>query len=626
MTNNEEQKAEYYIQINDNGIADIIKGNAQEMLKQYGEISPSELANDLTDINLYNVYDKDNNLIKSNINSVRKGKEYWENFTDEYIKELKERLNQDITGISQEDLTKKIIYHNNQFLNAYMFHIQRSALDLADEGVRFNYAKRLTNALIEIQLQEIQKIGINTFLNTNIKSLPKDFIHYIELDSLKAVQESVKSEVAEFKEYIKNEPPIKDYKPKNDDEIAYKYLSSDLEKILLIDQIGRAEQVYQNDKDFFDKRHKKRETISKLLKDISQKYQEVQDKLDLDNKQDKENNELTTTTDYKTENNELVSVKRTKTKLPNIITIDYDILKLFSNIYPNYKYKSIDDDRHKDIDIKAMLMLDLDINENIDSVKGMENLRLLNFIQSGKIAVYPVQSALIDGFISLRDEQDSIDRVIPLLSTLQHITENKKLRLTKSKKDLALYEDYMLFFKRCKIQIKITNRKTKEVLFEIMNPIPLLENTPAYKDGKYGYIIGNSVINILKNEFDSLRDKKYMTTTPTNKGYLSSKLPTTPSTINLTYYIFPKIQQMINAYKTKGKYQSVINIELLYDYQAQYNKHHIPNKEDKNSVRDMLNKYLDELKIKGLIESYEPLKRGKEINQYKITLVKPKDM
>ena len=79
---------------------------------------------------------------------------------------------------------------------------------------------------------------------------------------------------------------------------------------------------------------------------------------------------------------------------------------------------------------------------------------------------------------------------------------------------------------------------------------------------------------------------------------------------------------MINTYNKMGKYQGKINIQPLYDFQALYNKHPKPTKDDRDKVREMLNKYLDEKVKRGLIKSYEVVKNKKEITQYKIVLNK----
>ena len=251
----------------------------------------------------------------------------------------------------------------------------------------------------------------------------------------------------------------------------------------------------------------------------------------------------------------------------------------------------------------------------------MQNMRLLDFYNNGDITLYPIQRALVNGFVSIRDIQDSIDKVIPLEKTLQYITANNKLRLTTNKKDIQLYEDFMLFFDRCKMQVRIEDRKTKEVLFEIMKPIPILSNTPAY-NGKYGYVIGNSVINLLNNELGKIKTTPYQTTIKTNKKYLQSKSSALPN-INIKETILPKIMQMINFYKKQQKYQSIININSLYGFQAMYNHHYRgATKEDKRKVRELIDKYLDSLIKEGLIVNYEPIIKKKEIEQYKIEINK----
>jgi hypothetical protein len=312
-----------------------------------------------------------------------------------------------------------------------------------------------------------------------------------------------------------------------------------------------------------------------------------------------------------------VLVSKSKIKLPNRYSIDIDIMQLFNNIYPNYKFKSIDDNRHKDYDIKSKVMLDF----NNDDVDNLEDLRLMNFIKNGNIQLFPIQEFLINGFISIRDEQGT-DKPIPLLSNLKYINEDSKMRLPSNKKDLQLYEDYMLFFNKCKIQVKIINRKTNEVIFELLKPMSILQNTPYTKEGKYGYYIGNSVINILKDELDELYDAPKITSHLTTKQYLKSSKPSTPPMINVKAYLYPKIATMINTYKTKKTYQNKINIEKLYDYQAFYKKHPRPNADDRDKTRDYINSYLDDLKKKGLIISYKTINKGKNITTYQIEINK----
>lgn len=558
--------------------------NANQMINLNGKIDIDILINDF-------IQTLDKKVSKSNKNytDIKLFKKDTEKQTlkdiNSYINYLKKVNDDDISNITADDLKNKAIEFNLNLLNVFLSDIKINAIDLIDTSD--DYASNLASVIADLQMFEIKKIGIDAFIKLDLET-DTSLKQYMQITSLKNAQKDISDELIDI----------------SDDATTDALLKTILFSNQLYDSILQTEHIIENNKKYYVNIHKKYKTINKLIKEIDKKYTQ-------------RDNELSDVFNTNTDN--AIVIKKDNIKIPKIYDIDFDIMKLFNNIYPNYKYKSIDDNRHKDLDIKAKLMLDLDVDTE-DITTNMQNMRIINFISSGNITLYPIQNALINGFIKIRDNQDTIDKVIPLLSTLKYITDNNTLRLPTNKKDLALYEDFMLFFDKCKIQVKITNRKTKDVLFEITKPIPLLSNTPAY-NGKYGYVIGNSVINLLKNELDNIYETPHQTTIKANKGYLSTKkLPTTPPTINLTQTIYSKIAQMINSYKTKQTYQPKINIISLYDFQALYNKRHKPNKDDKSKVREMLNKYLDSLIDKGLIKSYTPINEGKEINQYKIEI------
>lgn len=564
--------------------------NANKMIDLNGKIDTFKLIDkSLIDNNpITKLEDEEGNILNAG-----KDNNYWLNEIDNYIKYLEDKLKQDLSNINSEELEQLSVEFNKKFLNKYIGGFSIYAIDLIDK--KSSYANHLATALVDLQTMQISNIGIDNFINLDLTKSDANFKQLMQLETLQAIQKQIKN----ISSKSKNSIDINLIKP-----ILYQ------EQI--IDSLKQVEKIIKDNKEYYLNLHKKYETIDKLTEELKVKYQ-AKDK-ELNNK-----SELTIITSKSSDIDDDI-VKREFVKLPKNYTIDFDIMKLFNNIYPNYKYKSIDDNRHKNIDIKAKLVLDIDVNTE-DVVNNMLNMRLIEFIKSGNIALYPIQSALINGFIDIRDNQDTMDKVIPLLSTLKHITENKKLRLPKSKKDLELYENFMLFFDRCKMQIKIVDRASKKVVFEIAKPISILSNTPAY-NGHYGYIIGNSVLNILKNELDKINDIPHRTSIKDSKGYLLSKLPNTPPTINLTQHIYSKIAVMINSYHRLGKYKGVINIEPLYDFQAFYNKHPRPTKDDMDKVRDMLNAYLDSLITKGLIVSYKADKTKKVITQYKVEINK----
>lgn len=481
---------------------------------------------------------------------------------------------------SIKTLQKNIYEFNKLFDTSYFNGFNLRVKDLLSDPIKNTTIEQRARAYTYIQYNSINEYGIKDFIECNIQELidNKTYTMLLNASDLTIVQKTLQ------KSYV------------NDTELLEQMLYQCIYNIILDLTTQDIKQELIDNSNFYDIVHQLYQDIDTDIKEIINIFKSASDKLNAKNE---------------------IAISKSYIKLPPNYSIDFDIMRLFNNIYPNYKFKSIDADRHKDIDIKAQLMFDLDIN-NTDN---LEDIRLLNFIREGNIQLYPIQSALITNFIRLRDYNNT-DKAIPLLSALKYTTENKDLRLPTRKKDLDLYEDFMLFFNKCKIQIKIFNRATGEVYFEILKPIPLLANTPAYKEGKYGYIIGNSVINILKNELDNLNDTPKQTTHLLDKQYLTPKTKSTPPMINLIQYIYPKIASMINTYKTKNKYQSKIDITCLYDFQAMYNKHPRATKEDKRDVRDMVNEYLEQLIQKQLITSYKPILKGKEINTYQIIINK----
>ena len=524
-------------------------------------------------------------LILSNIYPTKTNQELHDKLYDYYLENIQD-YKQDIqkykkkTYKSIKPLQKSIYEFNKLFDTSYFNGFNLRVKDLLSDPIKNTTIEQRARAYTYVQYNSINEYGIKDFIECNIQELIDSKTHTMLLNAsdLTIVQKTLQ------KNYV------------NDTELLEQMLYQCIYDIILDLMTQDIKQELIDNSNFYDMVHQLYQIINQDIKDIVDRFNTILKQLDTKND---------------------VVVSKSYTKLPTNYSIDFDIMRLFNNIYPNYKFKSIDNDRHKDIDIKAQLMFDLDVN----NPNNLEDMRLLNFIREGNIQLYPIQSALITNFIKLRDYNNT-DKAIPLLSALKYTTENKSLKLPTRKKDLDLYEDFMLFFNKCKIQIKIFNRATGEVYFEILKPIPLLANTPAYKEGKYGYIIGNSVINILKNELDTLNDTPKQTTHLTDKHYLTPKNKSTPPMINLIQYIYPKIATMINTYKTKNKYQSKIDITCLYDFQAMYNKHPKANKEDKRDVRDMLNEYLDQLIVKGLITSYEPIQTGKEINTYKIIINK----
>lgn len=571
--------------------------NANQMINLNGKVDNDLIINDaLKSLSDETTKKRDFKHFKD----IKEFKEYAQkssmDIINEYIKYLQKTYDEDISNISIIELKNKTAEFNLKFLNTYIVDIKQQAPDLI--ATQEDYASKLASTTADLQLFEINKIGLDAFLKADLKK-DKSFKQIMQLDALIKAQKEIKNEFLEYEDAPKD--------------VSDAIVKTILYTNQILDSYFQVENIIKNNNNYYKKLHQKHNKINKLIAEIGNKFKQRDDELN----SRKAELEIIDNT-----NTDLV-VKRGNIKLPKTYEIDFDIMKMFNNTYTNYQYKSVDDNRHKEIDTKAKLILNLDVDTE-DAITNIKNAYLSNFIKNdNQITLYPIQNAIINGFINVRDKQDTIDKVIPLESVLKYITQNSKLRLPTNKKDLQLYEDFMKFFDKCKIQVKITNRKTKETIFEIKQPISLLTNYEAKENGKYGYVIGNSVLYLIKNKLDEIYDIPHKTTIATDKGYLyTKKLPTSIPTINVVQTIYPKIAQMINSYKTKNTYNGKINITSLYNFQALYNKRDIPTKDDKNTAREILNKYLDSLIDKGLIISYTPIKEGKEINQYKIEINK----
>lgn len=254
-----------YIKINGKKIENIIKDNVEKMLTINGEIDPANIVNnDIVDLNLLSLYDSNNNLINYDLEGVKKGKEYWENQADEYIKILKDKLAEDISNLSNDDLNEKIASHNKEFLNIYIAGIRTNALDLANESTRIGYANRLANAITDLQIQDIAKIGGTIFLELDLDKKPYQFIYYTDIANLKKIQEHIKSTIKKLSKSMED--------IKNTNSFIYDMIKQDLVQLELLSQIKKVDNMYLEQKSFYDKRTKKRKKIDKLLKDISKKY------------------------------------------------------------------------------------------------------------------------------------------------------------------------------------------------------------------------------------------------------------------------------------------------------------------------------------------------------------------
>lgn len=471
-----------YIQINGKKIEDIIRDKAEKMLTINGELDPTNIVNNnMVDLNLLSLYDSNNNLINYDLEGVRKGKEYWEDKTDEYIKTLKDRINADLSSISKDELKELIVIHNKDFLTQYIAGISANALDLANESTRIGYANRLANALTDLQVQDIAKISGTKFLELDLDKKPYQFIYYIDLDILKRVQEHIKETIKKL------DTSMEDIGDKNS--FIYDLLKQDLIQLVILEQIKRVDKMYQEQKSFYDKRNRKRKKIEKLLKNIAKKYKELNDylstpkyrALDVSNKEDIINKVAIQNKDIEKTNYTTTLVGKyffngkyeIGTAYPVVIDKDRDIQTNFTLVETGNAIKLAGTDKTITLtkDLKA-------INDAVGTLIDNQcniitSKQLYNFITKGKISNDYVHQENIEDLLNKLNKlkiTGEIDATIQLQDTgYQAILEDYE-RTTGEKAQPKLQKD-LVSFEIIKDVVLPNKEKTNFILF---NSYPLL--------------------------------------------------------------------------------------------------------------------------------------------------------
>lgn len=465
-----------YIKINGKKIEDIIKENAEKMLTINGEIDPANIVNnDIVDLNLLSLYDSNNNLINYDLEGVRKGKEYWEEKTDEYIKFLQERLNADLSNISKDELKGLIVEHNREFLTQYKAGISANALNLANESTRLGYANRLANALTDLQVQDIAKISGTKFLELDLDKKPYQFIYYIDLDILKRVQEHIKKTIKKL------DTSMEDISDKNS--FIYDLLKQDLVQLALLEQIKKVDKMYQEQKSFYDKRNRKRKKIDKLLQDISKKYKDLSDylstprtrALDVSKREDILNQVATQDKNIEKTNYTTTLVGKyffngkyeIGTAYPVVIDKDRDIQTNFTLVETGNAIKLAGTDKTITLtkDLKA---INDAVGTLIDSKYNViTSKQLYNFITKGKISNDYVPQENIDDLLDKLNKlkiTGEIDATIQLQDTgYQAILEDYE-RTTGEKAQPKLQKD-LISFEILKDVVLPNKEKTDLILF-----------------------------------------------------------------------------------------------------------------------------------------------------------------
>lgn len=113
-----------------------------------------------------------------------------------YITNLNKLETKNFSNLNEKQLQKLKQEHEEDYINLYLKKIKQNttAFDLLDKDAFKQYVDIITNATIDLQLQELKKMGYNVFINTDFSKikLSKDFILYIDFNDLLAVQKELK--------------------------------------------------------------------------------------------------------------------------------------------------------------------------------------------------------------------------------------------------------------------------------------------------------------------------------------------------------------------------------------------------------------------------------------------------
>lgn len=600
-----------YIRINGKKIDDIIKENAEKMLTINGELDPVNIVNnDMVDLNLLSLYDSNNNLINYDLEGVKKGNDYWENKTDEYIKTLQDRLNEDLSSISKDELKELIVIHNKDFLTQYIAGISANALNLANESTRLGYANRLANALTDLQVQDIAKISGTKFLELDLDKKPYQFIYYIDLDILKRVQEHIKKTIKKL------DTSMEDISDKNS--FIYDLLKQDLVQLALLEQIKKVDKMYQEQKSFYDKRNRKRKKIDKLLQDISKKYKELNDYFSTPRYRAVDTDSSNIVEEMQLQDKNLENAKFNTTLLSNKLFTGKDI-ESGTPYQFSFKEKTSLEDITTSITIydskSNIIKLNKehrDINDAVGSLldNGIRYLtlkQLYNFINKGIISNDPVEQEKID---ELLEDLYKMDRKADIDATEQ-------FKLRGYQKSLQEYEEK-------------TGTKARPIISQNLINFKILKNIPLPNGEQIDIICFMDYPAI----YDYARQYRQLAPYPVeilNLNY-SPKNNNKNNTIqinDITRTIRNELIRCIELRKSGINQPLVINNFLCNECQfydvidkdiIDKNKIHtkILNKQKRVRYTNNIETILNNFKDKGYIKGYKINKLGK-VNKYSIT-------
>lgn len=568
------------------------------------------------------IYDNKGNILKDNKpyiiikqnedNNIYKGlsddaiildlqDEYLQRFKA-YIKSLNQRLKQDLTNVSEDRLKELIKANNIDFLDNYIY-LNRRCYDLLDKVIKENYIFYVSRAIADLQVKNIFKYCKAHNLDI------EDFLTKVNIDTDKIDLTISKEDLKQVQFIVKEQITLKADTKDDLKEFIDAFNLSDIEFLLndAIFSITQPKQTeYINKKvndnlDYYKSINKYYKQINKLLKQITNKYK---DKLD----------ELTDV------NNLLPQMDKKNKPYPLIAT------KLFNgnivNIGREFNLNSVNGDRHKD-PINITISIDEDKLNDFSSLPILADLG-----QQNKIALLPIDLPLFIAFTKINSINGG-NKPITLEDAFNDIVESKEVRLRKSNKSYDIYQDRLLYLDRLNMVFSIVDAKTKNNIYTLKDPTPLLANSRVLLNSnkKTAYIIGASAIITLIKALNKIYGVDFLASYNIDKKYINDNQPNTIEIINMKYYLLPKVLQYGNSKKRLDTAQNLINLEDLYTSTAILKGKQELSKKDKETLKGQVNTYLNHLINKGLISDYSYASdKNKRLSVDNLKLQKQRDI
>ena len=195
---------------------------------------------------------------------------------------------------------------------------------------------------------------------------------------------------------------------------------------------------------------------------------------------------------------------------------------------------------------------------------------------------------------------------ITLENAFLNIVENKDVRLRKSNKSYKVYTERMLYLDRLKLTYSIVNAKTKEIIGQLKDPTSLLANSRYELNNgkKTAYIIGASAVLTLINDINKLYNIDFMASYKISAEFINDKQNNDIEILNMKYYILPSLLQRVNSKKRLDTNQPLINLDDLYKQTAILKGKTELSIDDKKTLHNQINTFLNHLINKNLISDY----------------------